>query len=67
MATAQDVQLREGSFLLRISTDEQAGIERCLIRHIASGRETYVQGSLSLREFVKLCLLDDNPPTPTGG
>lgn len=64
--TAQHVRLRGGGFLLRISRDEQAGVERCLIRHIASGREAYVQSGPRLREFMKACLLEDNAPPPTG-
>jgi hypothetical protein len=34
--TGKDVPLSDGSFLLRISVDEDAWILRCLIRHIAS-------------------------------
>jgi hypothetical protein len=63
--TGEDVHLKEGSFLLRISKDEDSAIERCLIRHIASGQEAFVQSGPQLRAFVKACLLDDRPPTPT--
>ncbi len=56
--TAEAVQLRDGSFLLRISLDEQTSIQRCYIRHIASGRDAYVQGGPNLRAFVKACLLN---------
>jgi hypothetical protein len=55
--TAEEVPLRDGSFLLRFSLDESAPVQRCYIRHIASGREAYVQGGPNLRTFVKDCLL----------
>ncbi|GAC1656736.1 MAG: hypothetical protein NVS4B7_01020 [Ktedonobacteraceae bacterium] len=57
--TAEEVRLDSGSFLLRISVDEAALVERCLIRHIASGREVYVQSGPGLRTFIKSCLLAD--------
>src|SRR5438067_13271719 len=53
----KEVQLSDGSFLLRISRDENASVERCFIRHIASGREAYVQGGPHLRTFVNACIL----------
>jgi len=56
--TAEEVHLNDGSFLLRISSDETASVERCFIRHIASGREAYVQGGSNLRAFVKACLVN---------
>lgn len=55
--TAEDVRLRDGSFLLRITTDEKSSVQRCLIRHLASGREVYVQSGPKLRAFIKACLL----------
>ncbi len=58
--TAEEVRLKKGSFLLRISRDEESSVERCLIRHLASGREAYVQGGPNLRAFVKTCLLNGN-------
>jgi hypothetical protein len=63
--TAEEVRLKEGSFLLRISRDKGSSIERCLIRHIASGREAYVQSGRRLRAFVEACLLEDTEPKPT--
>lgn len=57
--TSEEVHLSDGSFLLRISRDIDTSIERCLIRHIASGREAYVQAGSGLRDFVKSCLLND--------
>jgi hypothetical protein len=55
--TGEDVPLRDNSFLLRISIDAKVSVTRCYIRHIASGREVYIQSSRKLREFVKACLL----------
>lgn len=57
--TSEEVHLSDGSFLLRISRDKDAPVERCLIRHLPSGREAYVQGGQSLRAFVKACLLSN--------
>lgn len=55
--TGENVRLRDGSFLLRCSMNGQTRAQRCLIRHIASGREAYVQGGINLQAFVKECLL----------
>ncbi len=57
--TADEVRLDNSSFLVRISVDEAALVERCLIRHIASGREVYVQSGPGLQTFIKSCLLAD--------
>ncbi len=57
--TGEEVHLKDGSFLLRISMDTDASVLRCFVRHIASGREVYVQSGLRLREFIKACLLKD--------
>ncbi len=65
VATVSDIYLKEASFLLRITRDHDTGIERCLIRHIASGREVYVQGGPRLGEFVAACLLDVDTSHPT--
>lgn len=62
--TGAEVRLSDGSFLLRISRDENASVERCYIRHIASGREAYVQGGPNLRAFVNACLLNDGTSRP---
>ena len=56
--TAKNVRLGDGSFLLRISLDETAPLGRCFIRHLASGREAYVQGGPNLQAFIKDCLLN---------
>lgn len=55
--TAEEVRLDNSSFLLRVSVDEPTLVERCIIRHIASGREVYVQSGPGLRAFIKSCLL----------
>ena len=57
--TAKEMQLRDCSFLLRFSVDEGASVERCLIRHLNSGRQAYVQSGKGLQAFIKSCLLDD--------
>lgn len=68
--TGEDLRVKDGNFLLRFSVDEATSIVRCFIRHIASGREAYVQGGPNLHKFVKTCLLSngasepDNPDTP---
>ncbi len=60
--TGEEVRLSDTSFLLRISLGERGSVLRCFIRHLASGREAYVQGGLGLRAFVKACLLKDGEP-----
>ncbi len=62
VATGEEVHLSSGSFLLRISIDAKAPVTRCYIRHIASGREAYIQGGPNLRAFVKACLLQGSKP-----
>jgi len=64
VATGEAVHLNSGSFLLRISIDAKVLVTRCFIRHIASGREAYVQGGPNLRAFVKTCLLNSGESTP---
>ena len=61
--TAEDVPIRDGSFLLRVTTDANTGAERCYIRHIASGREAFVQGGPNLRAFITACVLQSKPPS----
>ncbi len=63
--TAEEVHLRDGAFLLRISTDEHSQVERCFVRHIASGREAYIQSGPNLRAFVKDCLLNSEKTEAT--
>jgi len=62
--TAEEVHLSDGTFLLRISTDEHGQVERCFIRHLTSGRDAYIQGGPKLRTFIKACLLQSNEPLP---
>jgi hypothetical protein len=56
--TAEAVQLKDGNFLLRVTINENKGTLRCLIRHLASGREVYIQSGPKLFAFVQDCLLD---------
>lgn len=63
--TGEEVRFKNSAFLLRISRDEGASLERYLIRHIASGREAHVQSGLGLRSFVKDCLLKNDAPGTT--
>ncbi len=63
--TSEEVPLRDGSFLVRISIDERTSVVRCYIRHTTSGREAYVQGGPKLRTFIKDCLLTEIPPGPS--
>ena len=60
--TAEEILLVDGNFLLRISVDETTFVNRCFIRHLASGREAYVQGGPNLHTFIKDCLLKDGEP-----
>jgi hypothetical protein len=61
------VGLSSGSFLVRVAMDEERLVNRCLIRHIASGREAYIQGGANLSAFVSDCLLQDDPADAAGG
>ena len=67
--TGEPIHLRENMFLLRITTTtsgESAMIERCAIRHIASGREAYMQSGPNLRTFINECVLrSQEPPLDT--
>jgi len=60
--TGEEVRLSDSAFLLRISPGEHGLVMRCFIRHLASGREAYVQGGSKLRDFVKACLLKIDEP-----
>lgn len=59
--TLEEVRLGDKGFLLRISVDEEKRA-RCYIRHIASGREAYVQGGARLVAFINDCLLNGGDP-----
>lgn len=57
--TGEEVRLKDGGFLLRISYDTDPLVMRCLIRHIASGRESRVQTGTTMQDFIKACLLEN--------
>ena len=58
--TGEAVHLKNGKFLLRITIERDASLLRCLIRHIASGHEAYVQSGINLLDFVKEHLLNND-------
>lgn len=58
--TVDEVHLNNSKFLVRVMIDGRGLVERYLIRHIASGREAYVQGGLGLSTLVRECLLDSD-------
>jgi len=60
--TGKAVNFSDSSFLLRVWLEENGITVRCFIRHIASGREAYIQSSSNLYAFVKACLLPDSHP-----
>jgi len=55
--TADEVHFGDGSFLIRVSVESSAPVTRCLIRHLESGREAYIQGGPNLLAFIKDSLL----------
>ncbi len=57
------LQLAEGAYLVRISTDEAHATTRCLIRHVSSGREAHLQGGAGLHALIRNCLL--RAPAPS--
>lgn len=63
VVTNEEIYLRDGSFLLRILSTENGALIRCHVRHIASGREAYLQGGANLGAFVNDCLLKSGQPT----
>jgi hypothetical protein len=67
--TGEEVNLRDGNLLLRVSTDPEAAVVRCFVRHAGSRREVYLQSGLGIRDFVMDCLLDkdEKPQTPDPG
>lgn len=58
--TGEEVQLRDGSLLLRIFIDADSTVARCFIRHSGTGREVYLQSGQRIRDFVTDCLLAKN-------
>jgi hypothetical protein len=59
VSTGETLQLKDAGFLLRISIDTDTAMVRCMIRHIASGNEAYVQGGPNLKTFIKANLLKE--------
>lgn len=53
-----EVRLSATTFLLRVTTGGRPPVERCVIRHLASGREAFVQGGAGLSAFIRACVLD---------
>lgn len=62
--TNKDVRLLDSKFLLRVLVDEDVSVVRCQVRHLASGREVYLQSSTLLRTFVQNCLIDEGNASP---
>ena len=63
--TGEEIHLSDGSLLLRVSTNPDTPVVRCFIRHMASGREVYLQSGKRVRDFVMDCLLQKgNRPEP---
>jgi hypothetical protein len=55
----READLAEGTFLLRVTINAYGLVERCYVRHLASGREAYVQGGAGLSAFVEQCLFKE--------
>ena len=49
-------------FIIRVAVTEDGSPNRCLIRHIASGREVYLQSGADLSAFIEECLLSRVEP-----
>lgn len=64
--TAEEISLDSSSFLMRIAMDDEMNVERCFIRHIASGREVYVHSGPGLSAFITSCLLSDASDVKSG-
>lgn len=60
--TGKDVPIDDGTFLLRITTDKRTKVERCFIRHIATGQEAYLQGGPKLRGLIADHVLQSQTP-----
>jgi hypothetical protein len=61
---AAAIHVPTNSFLVRWLSSEQGRVERCFIRHIASGREIYLQSGPGLHAFIQDCLLTEDPGPP---
>jgi hypothetical protein len=55
------VDLESSLVLIRLSADTGEAVERCMVRHIASGREVYVQSGAGLSRFIRESLRPDGP------
>jgi hypothetical protein len=55
---AKVLHLSSSSYVVRIMIDQEHGITRCLMRHVGSGCEAYLQGGSGLKAFVEDCLLE---------
>jgi len=62
--TGKGVNFSASNFLLRISLEENGTVLRCLIRHLTSGREAYIQSGQAMQAFIKDCLLKNGSPIP---
>jgi len=60
---AREIPLNDARFLVRITLDDRRRMHRCLIRHLASGREAFLQGGSGLSAFVRACLLQNDEQT----
>jgi hypothetical protein len=67
VGTGQDVHIDSGTLLLRIFVDPSGAILRCQVRHLASGREAYIQSSAHLKAFIKACTWRGNTSDPGKG
>lgn len=55
--TVDEVRLSDSSYLIRVSVESGAPVTRCLIRHLESGREAFIQGGPNLLALIKDSLL----------
>jgi hypothetical protein len=65
--TGEYIHVRNGSILLRVFIDANPTMVRCLMRHLNSGREVYLQGGPKLLSFVNDCLINDIEAYGCGG
>lgn len=49
---ATPVHLNRASFMIRAAVDAERTITRCLVRHLSSGREAYLQTGSALPAFL---------------
>jgi putative intracellular protease/amidase len=64
--TTEEILLGNSSFLLHFWTEGMT-VRRCLIRHLPSGREAYLQSSSGLYDFIKTCLFLTQGASPERG